>query len=74
MLADFLENDVLFTPVLDQTGLTNMYDLDLTWPVKGRNWANPTRRELDRILLEQLGLEIVSTNEPLEMVVVEKVK
>jgi len=74
LVADFIEDDLLRIPVIDQTGLTNAYDLDLTWEVKGRGWANPTRPVLDRILLGQLGLELVPSREPIELLVVEKAK
>jgi uncharacterized protein (TIGR03435 family) len=62
------------TTWIDQTGITNVYDIDLTWKVKGRDWTNPTRSMLDRILLDQLGLELVPGREPIGMLVVEKAK
>ncbi|MDB6112512.1 MAG: polymerase, sigma-24 subunit, subfamily [Pedosphaera sp.] len=72
LVAAFIENSLLRIPVIDQTGLTNVYDLDLTWEVQGRDWTNPTRPILDRILLDQLGLELVPGREPVEMLVIEK--
>ena len=74
LLADFIEDSLLRVPVIDRTGLTNVYDLDLTWGVKGRDWTYPTRPVLDRILLDQLGLELVPGREPVEMLVIEKAK
>lgn len=73
LLADFIEDDLLQIPVVDQTGLTNAYDLDLTWDVKGRGWTVPTRPILARVLLDQLGLELVPGREPIETLVIEKV-
>ena len=73
-LAAFLEDSLLGVPVIDRTGLTNAYDIDLSWNVKDRDWTMPTRPMLDRILSDQLGLELVPSREPIEMLVVEKVK
>jgi RNA polymerase sigma factor (sigma-70 family) len=73
-LAGYLEDDLLDRPVIDQTGLTNTYDIELTWDSPGRDWNNPTRPVLDRILLDQLGLELVPTNMPLEVLVIAKAK
>jgi uncharacterized protein (TIGR03435 family) len=67
-------------PVVDQTGLTQDYDFALTW-----NMPYPTQRDLGELelpdlekllpaLRDQLGLELVPTNMPNEMLVVEKAK
>jgi uncharacterized protein (TIGR03435 family) len=74
LLADFIEDNLLRVPVIDETGLTNAYDLDLAWAVQERHWTLPTRPELDRSLLDQFGLELVPTNMPVEMLVIEKAK
>ena len=58
-------------PIIDQTGLTEPFDLDLNWkPRPGQSEADVLRQ----MLLNQLGLELVSSREPVEMLVVEKVK
>ncbi len=69
-LAGYLE-DYLRIPVIDQTGITNRFDINLTW--KQSNWADKAPAELKAALLDQLGLELVPTNMPVEMLVVEKV-
>jgi len=74
LVADFIEDNLLRIPVVDQTKLTNNYDIDLTWEVKGRDWTIPTRPVLNRILLDQLGLELVAGHEPIEVLDVEKAK
>jgi uncharacterized protein (TIGR03435 family) len=59
-------------PIVDQTGLTEAYDYALKW-----NEADPKHPNLDGLkqaLQDQLGLEIVLTNMPIEMLVVEKAK
>jgi len=58
-------------PVMDTTGLTNRFDFDLDCTesdLKNHDWDSVN------LALGKLGLELVSTNMPLEMLVVEKVK
>src|SRR6185437_8623537 len=59
-------------PVIDQTGLTNHFDIDLKWKQSG--WENVDRGVLNQALLDQLGLELVPTNMPVEMLIIEKAK
>jgi uncharacterized protein (TIGR03435 family) len=66
----YLEED-LGVPMLDQIRLTNRFDFNLKWPA-GRTNINPDG--LKQALRDQLGLELVPTNMPIEMLVVEKVK
>ena len=59
-------------PVIDQTGLTQNYHIDLKW---NERWGqDPNHDALKQALLDQLGLELVPGREPVEMLVVEKVK
>ncbi len=61
----------LGTPVLDQTGLTNRYAIDLRWDkLPGEKMEDTVKR----VVLEDLGLELVPSRKPIEMLVVEKVK
>jgi uncharacterized protein (TIGR03435 family) len=66
-LAHKLELSYFLFPVINQTGLTNKYDFDLIW-------ATSSVSNLKQALLDQLSLELVPTNMPIEMLVVEKVK
>ena len=70
-LTTFLESRFKI-PVIDQTDLSKQYDFYLTWDEKDRDHLNSAG--LQRALLDQLGLELVPTNIPIEMLVVEKVK
>jgi len=58
-------------PVLDRTGLTGNFDMTVAWnePAHGKN-----PEALKAALVDQLGLELVPGREPLEMLVVERVK
>ena len=69
-LAGFLEFNFK-TPVIDQTGLTKHYDIDLKWDES--DYQHPNLDALKQALSGQLGLELVPTNIPVEMLVVEKV-
>jgi uncharacterized protein (TIGR03435 family) len=60
------------TPVIDQTGLTQYFHIDFKW--NERSGDDPDHDALKQALLDQLGLELVPSNMPIEMLVVEKVK
>jgi uncharacterized protein (TIGR03435 family) len=60
---------LLKIPVINESGITNKFDIDLEW-----NQNDPQHSSLKQALIDQLGLELVPTNMPIEMLVVEKVK
>lgn len=63
-----LEN-VLNQPVIDETGLTEQYDIDLSWDKSAP--GTPLADSLQQALLEELGLELTAAKQPVEMLVVE---
>jgi uncharacterized protein (TIGR03435 family) len=70
-ISRFLE-EYFGTPVIDQTGLTQNFHIDLKW---NERWGqDPNHDALKQALLDQLGLELVHSRESIEMLVVEKVK
>jgi uncharacterized protein (TIGR03435 family) len=69
-LTYFLEL-YLGLPVIDRTGLTGGFDMDVKWNEPDRQRRNTDG--LKQALLDQLGLELVPAREPIEMLVVEKV-
>ena len=74
-LAEQLENCVKI-PVINQTGLTNNFDFEIKWN-NGQLIGAPDYPNLDTLkqaLADQISLELVPTNMPIEMLVVEKVK
>ena len=72
-LRSSLETDFQL-PIIDQTGLTNRYDFSVTWPHFHDNDNDKHKQITKDILREQLGLVLVPSREPVEMLVVEKVK
>ena len=69
----YLEN-ILRQPVIDQTGLTGVFDIQLP---AYRNISQPGNGALEqtrKALLETLGLDLVQTNTSVEMLVVKKAK
>jgi uncharacterized protein (TIGR03435 family) len=70
-LANFLESRFQI-PVVDRTGLTQHFNIDLKWEEQGRQPQNNVA--LRQALLDQLGFELVPSRESIEMLVVEKVK
>jgi uncharacterized protein (TIGR03435 family) len=70
-IARFLEG-YFGKPVVDQTGLTQNFQIDLKW--NERFGGDPNHDSLKQALLDQLGLELVPSREPIEMLVVEKAK
>jgi len=70
-LTYFLEL-YLGTPIIDRTGLQGGFDMEVKWDDTDK--ANRNVDGLKQALVEQLGLELVPSREPIEMLVVEKVK
>ena len=69
-LAVYLER-YFKMPVIDQTGITQHFSTELRWKeVRG----HPNHEGMEQALLDQLGLELVPDHQPVEMLVVEKVK
>ena len=69
-LAAYLEK-YLQTPVIVESGVTGSFDITLKWKQSNGETTIP---ELKQAVLDQLGLELVPSREPVEMLVVEKAK
>lgn len=59
-------------PVIDETGLTNSYDITFHWDATLQGDAQ--KENIMRGLKEQLGLELIPSRRPIEMLIVEKTK
>jgi uncharacterized protein (TIGR03435 family) len=60
-------------PMVDETGFTNSYDLELHWD----GWfdipkSDDQKKLVERALLDQAGLELVPDRRPVEMLIIEK--
>ncbi len=75
-VADALGQGVLNRPVVDRTGLTGRFDLRLTWTPDGPAPATEnSNAPLDffTAIQEQLGLKVVSTKAPVDVLVIDRV-
>lgn len=76
--ADLLGGGYFGRPVIDETGMTNSYDLSMHWEgnydsgwAKDNSW-NDQRQMLAEKLREQLGLEVVHERRSIEMLIIER--
>jgi uncharacterized protein (TIGR03435 family) len=71
-LAGLIPNleEVFEVPIIDRTGLTGRYDVQLKWHESNSGHTNP--EDLKQALLDQLGLELVPGRESIEMLIIEK--
>jgi uncharacterized protein (TIGR03435 family) len=61
--------------VIDKTGLTGWYDIDLKWTPDGSQTSDPNAPpDLFTALEEQLGLKLVATKAPVDVIVVDHVE
>src|SRR5262249_42128947 len=72
-LAQFLSS-VLQRPILNQTGLTKMYDIDLKWTEIGTDPSSDatTGPSIFTALQEQLGLRLSSQKVPTEALIIDR--
>ncbi len=70
MLSDHFESSMKMV-IINKTELSGLYDFELDQ----RKFDGPANRiAVEKILLDQFGLELVPSREPIEMLIVEKVK
>lgn len=58
-------------PIIDETHSTKPYSIDIRWT---EDPQDPEHTALQKVMREQLGLVLVPTNMPVQMLVVDKVK
>ncbi len=72
MLAAQFAND-LRRPVIDQTGIAGIFDINLQWtPDNAEQKSDPSRPSLFTAVQEQLGLKLASLEAPVEILVVDR--
>jgi uncharacterized protein (TIGR03435 family) len=64
---------MLRLPVVDQTGLTNLYDVQFPRVRVSGGLQDDNFKLVQSMVLDRLGLDLVQTNMPIEMLVVKKV-
>jgi uncharacterized protein (TIGR03435 family) len=67
----YLFEDMATVPIIDETGLTNRFDFDLNCKradLENRDWDTVNQA------LSPLGLEMVPSHEPIQILIVEKAK
>ena len=69
VIADFAE---VGKPVLDRTGTKKHYDFDFPWTEQKLSTTDAAFQSILAGQLSQVGLELVPTNMPMKMLVVEK--
>jgi uncharacterized protein (TIGR03435 family) len=68
-LTSMLENQ-LNVPIIDATGLTGRFDIDLTWDQT--DLRQQTTDSIKQAVLEQLGMELTPAKQTIDMLVVEQ--
>jgi uncharacterized protein (TIGR03435 family) len=72
VLASILESQFRL-PVIDQTGLTGTYDIQFPMIRRTPGQTSNALEQTKKIFIEQLGLELIESNAPVEMLVVKKI-
>jgi uncharacterized protein (TIGR03435 family) len=76
-IAEALGQGALNQPVVDQTALTGRFDLRLTWTPDGSQSATESADappDLFTAIQEELGLKLVSTKAPVDVLVIDHVE
>jgi uncharacterized protein (TIGR03435 family) len=76
--ADYMQRAVLDRPVLDQTGISGKWDLSLSWRPDefqvGRPTNGDTGPDIYTAIQQQLGLRLVSTKAPADVIVIDHIE
>ena len=75
-IAEAMQQGAVDRPVVDQTGLTGRFDLRLTWTPDGPPPATENLNappDLFTAIQEELGLKLISTKAPVDVLVVDHV-
>ena len=76
-VAGAMQQGALDRPVVDQTGLAGRFDLRLRWTPDEMHSATESSDappDLFTAIQEQLGLKLVSTKAPVDVIVIDRVE
>jgi uncharacterized protein (TIGR03435 family) len=76
-VAEAMQQGALDRPVVDQTGLTGRFDLRLRWTPDEMHSATESSDappDLFTAIQEELGLKLVSTKAPVDVIVIDRVE
>jgi uncharacterized protein (TIGR03435 family) len=71
-LAKLLSSQGLSHPVIDKTGLTDIYDITLRWSLDDTGSSDSSLPSLFTALQEQLGLKLQFNKNPVDVIVIDR--
>jgi uncharacterized protein (TIGR03435 family) len=74
LLANLLSSQGLSHPVVDKTGLTDMYDITLRWSPDDIGSSDASLPSLFTALKEQLGLKLEYNKNPIDVIVIDHIE
>jgi uncharacterized protein (TIGR03435 family) len=74
LLANLLSSQGLSHPVVDKTGLTDLYDITLRWSPADVGSSDASLPSLFTALHEQLGLKLEYNKNPIDVIVVDHIE
>ena len=74
VLANLLSSQGLSHPVVDKTGLTDIYDITLRWSPADAGSSDATLPSLFTALREQLGLKLEYNKNPIDVIVIDHIE
>jgi uncharacterized protein (TIGR03435 family) len=74
VLANLLSSQGLSHPVVDKTGLTDLYDITLRWSPADVGSSDASLPSLFTALREQLGLKLEYNKNPIDVIVIDHIE
>jgi uncharacterized protein (TIGR03435 family) len=74
VLANLLSSQGLSHPVVDKTGLTDIYDITLRWSPEDIGSSDASLPSLFTALQEQLGLKLEYNKNPIDVIVIDHIE
>jgi uncharacterized protein (TIGR03435 family) len=74
LLANLLSSQGLSHTVVDRTGLTDLYDITLSWSPDDVGSSDASLPSLFTALQEQLGLKLEYNKNPIDVIVIDHIE